>query len=574
LLLEDEAANADGIAGLLSHCPQLQLAVLNGCSTYQQVEQLLAGGLPAVIATSAAVGDDAATRFAIVFYQSLAEKNSTLKDAFNFAIAATRMKGEVPLVIETRAGRPTAVGEAGWGLYYRDEAVLAWKLPSVAMTAQTIIIKGTTEDAIRLEIGGEIQEIRRNLEDLHSLLKQQQTQRVQTADKIYNIGSITHANFDFIVGQSNWNQALPSDLAEDLITDEALWVESLRREFKGRRITVGTGAVDIFKHYGWLIEAFLHKINTKPGRERKLRRLSFMAEAFQSSLRYLCYIQLSILFKYAGPGRIEKLADFAGMPAEEEAGYDYLDLLLRVTELLPERGREFMPELLELVDEIKSSESSVQTTVLFLTKYRNDLLRQAVIEDDAFSHLLDEYLTALVFWLRQLAFLAKYRLVSIKNISVDYRLGSSKSFEHQYGELHGMFADKKQDGQRDFVTTIVEDVFTYNQSVLLFKGKDIDRCLENIHDPDTYISLSPLVIDQSVYSEKPTQTPEIFYYAGRESDRSYRLAYYKNELAYEDKPLHSNKQLNVKEHNSKDPLLDDLFSHLSKIFQPLSTSRL
>jgi hypothetical protein len=443
------------------------------------------------------------------------------------------------------------------------------------MTAQTIIIKGTTEDAIRLEIGGEIQEIRRTLEDLHSLLKQQQTQRVQTADKIYNIGSITHANFDFIVGQSNWNQALPSDLAEDLITDEALWVESIQQELEDIGVSIGNYATDIFKHYGWLIETFLHKINTKPGRERKLRRLSFMTEAFQSSLRYLCYIQLSTLFKYAGPGRKEKLADFADMPAAEEAGYDYLDLLLRVTEQLPERGREFMPELLELVDEIKSSESSVQTTVLFLTKYRNDLLRQAVVEDDAFSHLLDEYLTALVFWMRQLAFLAKYRLVSIKNISVDYRLGSNKNFKHQYGELHGMFADRTEDGERDFdaKTKVVKDIFTYNQSVLLFKGKDIEGCFENMHDPDTYVSLSPLVIDQSVYSGKPTQTPEIFYYAGREGG-SFRLAYYKNELAYEDKPLNSNKQLNVRNQNNKDKLLNGLFGQLSKIFQPLSTSRL
>ena len=159
LLLEDEAANADGIAGLLSHCPQLQLAVLNGCSTNQQVEQLLVAGLPAVIATSAAVGDDAATRFAIAFYQSLAENNCTLKDAFNFAVAATQMKGGLPLVVETRAGRPAAVGEAGWGLYYKDEAVLAWKLPSAADQRP---VEGST---------------------------------VQQAENIINIGNIGKANF-------------------------------------------------------------------------------------------------------------------------------------------------------------------------------------------------------------------------------------------------------------------------------------------------------------------------------------------------------------------------------------------
>ena len=120
---------------------------------------MLAAGLPAVIATSAAVGDDAATRFAVAFYQSLAEKNSTLKDAFNFAVDATRIKGGLPLVVETRAGRPAAVGEAGWGLYYKDEAVLAWKLPSVADQRP---VEGST---------------------------------VQQAKNIYKIGNINEANF-------------------------------------------------------------------------------------------------------------------------------------------------------------------------------------------------------------------------------------------------------------------------------------------------------------------------------------------------------------------------------------------
>lgn len=433
------------------------------------------------------------------------------------------------------------------------------------MSVQTII-KETTEEVIRLEIGGEMREIRRNLEDLLNLLKQLQINNVQTADKIYNIGSINHANFDFRLGQAIWNQALPPELAGDLITAETSWVDNLRHELLRRRASVGTKPSTIFQHFGWLIETFLYKISTESGREPTLRRLSFMAEAFQSSLRYLCYIQLSTFFKYAGSNKKVEIPDFAGMKAVDEARYDYLDLLLRLTDQMPAAGRAFMPELELLVAELKKSEGSLQPTALFLTKYRDNLLRGEVADDHAFGQLLDEYLTALVYWLRQLTFLAKYRLVSIKNINVNYRLGSGKSFEHLYGELHGMYADKRQE---DIDRRVIDEVFTYNQSILLFRGSNLDSCLEGIHDSDTYISLSPLLIDQSVYSEKATQTPEIYYYSGLGSAGTYLFAHYKNELAYEDKRIASNKEIEVRRTNIKDPLLDELYSQLDAIFKPL-----
>jgi hypothetical protein len=123
----------------------------------------------------------------------------------------------------------------------------------------------------------------------------------------------------------------------------------------------------------------------------------------------------------------------------------------------------------------------------------------------------------------------------------------------------------------DYNTKSIEGYFTYNKSILLFRGKNADSGLENIRDESAYLSLSPLVIDQSVYAEKPTQTPEIFYYTGWEkARRQYQFAQYKNELAFGDRQdIASNKSLNVLGQNNNQPRLDDLFEQLEEVFKPL-----
>jgi hypothetical protein len=75
-----------------------------------------------------------------------------------------------------------------------------------------IVIQNVTDSTITVTVNGETLEILRKLDALQALLEKQQTQSIQTADKIYNIGAITNANFEFIVEQSKHSNALPEDL--------------------------------------------------------------------------------------------------------------------------------------------------------------------------------------------------------------------------------------------------------------------------------------------------------------------------------------------------------------------------
>lgn len=134
LLLGDAEANAAGIAQLLGRCPNLKLAVLNGCSTKGQVQALLEAGVPAVIATSAPVEDHTAAQFAITFYQAMADSHRSIGDAFQDAAASAQtasgqaLKAERARSIVLRTDDRRAE-EPLWGLYFREESDLEWKLP-------------------------------------------------------------------------------------------------------------------------------------------------------------------------------------------------------------------------------------------------------------------------------------------------------------------------------------------------------------------------------------------------------------------------------------------------------------
>lgn len=420
---------------------------------------------------------------------------------------------------------------------------------------QNVVIQSVSDSTITLNVSGEMQEISRKLDVFLALLEKQAQKTFQTADKIYNIGTITNANFDFILKQTDF-QGLPQELKENLLA-EAGWALSLKQELVKQGIAVRNNR--IFEHYGWLIEVFLQKMSTDVGKSLTLRALSFMTEAYHASLYYLCMIQLAQILKQKEAKLNPIFSEFIKTTPENQSLFDFQQLLLLGAEVLADNN--FVAEIADFTDELKDTESDLYGTALYLDKIRRQLIQNQLKEDAMFSQCLEEYRTVLVFWLRKLTFIAKYRLVSMKEINIQYRLGSNKEFVHFYGELHGIYEGSTIGGE-DYTTFSVKDIFTYNHSVLLFEGTNIDVCLHEIFDKQNYISLSPLIIDQSVFSEKVTQTPEIFNFNGM-NGKNYYFMQYKNELPVgEQKTLASNKNLIVKNVNLNQPKLDELFSHL------------
>lgn len=446
-----------------------------------------------------------------------------------------------------------------------------FQLTSSIVGSNNIVIQGVSDSSITVNVNGESQEIHNKLDALKALLEKQSSQTFQTGDKIYNIDTISPANFGFLVGRSGSNKSLPNELLENLITDKNRWVQSLRQGLLKQGVSVGDKPFAIFQHFGWLIEAFLQKIETPSGQGQTTRRLSFLAEAFQSTLRYLCYIQLCQILQLENKPGNAAITEFIQLPPEHQVSFDYLNLLITLTSLI-NQSDSFMPEISSFVNELSDTKSDLYRTALFLDTNRQRLINKAVVQDDKLPVLLDEYLTGLVFWLRKICFISKYRLVSIKDINLNYRMGTTKSFVHVYGELHGMYSEAMS-SDLDYNEKAIEGVFTYNQSVLLFRGSNVASCLDTIRDQRTYLSLSPLIIDQSVFAEKTTQTPEIYYYIGQQqAPTQYSFAQYKNELPLDGEKLSSNRELKVKEQNNHQPKLDELFEQLNQVFEPFKSS--
>jgi hypothetical protein len=85
----EKSADAKGFAAFLAEQPSLDVVFLNACSTQPQVDDLLAAGVKAVIATGAEIPDDWALAFADRFYTGLAG-GAGLASAFRAAEAALR----------------------------------------------------------------------------------------------------------------------------------------------------------------------------------------------------------------------------------------------------------------------------------------------------------------------------------------------------------------------------------------------------------------------------------------------------------------------------------------------------
>ncbi|RIK77459.1 hypothetical protein DCC62_09485, partial [candidate division KSB1 bacterium] len=125
---ESRPAHASGFAAFLKEQRGLRLVFLNGCSTQQQVEGLLQANVPAVIATTHEIREDAAREFAVRFYQGMAGGVSIQK-AYSEAVAA--LKTEWP---EDKLDRcfkgPSWKQLWPWQLYCKEGAdeALQWTL--------------------------------------------------------------------------------------------------------------------------------------------------------------------------------------------------------------------------------------------------------------------------------------------------------------------------------------------------------------------------------------------------------------------------------------------------------------
>ncbi len=445
---------------------------------------------------------------------------------------------------------------------------------TVVQGDHNIVIQGLTQDGLTLLINGISKQVSNRLDALVELGKKESLKKIRIEGREIELEGLDETNYRYFIDRLTKTRALPDELKENLLTESSQWVGSLEQALDQMEVSYSTtDHSTVFKQYGWLVQDYLRKFITLALKSQTLRRLSFLAEAYQASLRFLSFVQLSQLMKLDIKAQHPVVSEFIMLPNGEHIHYDYSNLLLVTTGLLKDSDL-FMPEIQAFVQELSDTGSDLYHTSLFLENYRNRLIGKECKDDENLPALLDEYLTALVFWLRKLTFISQYRMVSIKDIKLKYRLGSHVVFEHIYGELNAMYnGDLDNDVSTTTSKRSIKEVYTYNQSVLLLKGKNIDASLDNIRETGAYLSLSPLVIDQSVFSDMAKQTPEIYYYTGFDAaKKQYSFARFNNELpVFGQENVMSNKELWLKSTNLNLPALDTLFIQLDSLLKPFKS---
>jgi hypothetical protein len=115
--------STDAIAGLLSHCEQLECVLLNAC--YSEVQaQAVVPHAPVVVGMQQAIGDDAALEFAVGFYDALGAGRdyNTAFEVGRTAIQAANLTEDLTPVLISNAGLDPAVRSKTVFISYRAQA--------------------------------------------------------------------------------------------------------------------------------------------------------------------------------------------------------------------------------------------------------------------------------------------------------------------------------------------------------------------------------------------------------------------------------------------------------------------
>jgi hypothetical protein len=162
----------------------------------------------------------------------------------------------------------------------------------------------------------------------------------------------------------------------------------------------------------------------------------------------------------------------------------------------------FMPEM------AKSFDNKFYNALDFWVPERNEIGHYQInLTQEDIEKRCVEYEEKLTFILKQIAFLAKFKLVSVKEIKVNKSKNKTATFRHVIDLLNSSDSDFK-------AKELDETTFTESHSVLLMKS---------IKSLDEYLNLSPLIIDTSTEildtKEKFDIKKDIFMYSKFRGDQ-------------------------------------------------------
>lgn len=236
----------------------------------------------------------------------------------------------------------------------------------------------------------------------------------------------------------------------------------------------------IIKNFPWPVGVELRRLFSGSMRQLDRMRLDQIFKTIERSMQFLAFIMLSQAARMKEQGKIIFPDSFSN---EFRNRFFLLSLgsfswMIRLTgKIFKEQEIEwFMPEMADCFD------SRFYEALDFWVPERNEIGHYQInLTQEEIEKRCVEYEEKLTFILRRIAFLAKYKLVSVKEIKVIKSKVQNASFHHVFDMLNSSDSDFK-------ANEFDESTFTESHSVLMMKS---------IKSIDEYLNLSPLIIDTS-----------------------------------------------------------------------------
>lgn len=457
LLMEDATVYGAGLLQSIRLQKNLKLVFLNGCSTREQVDQLLDAGVRAVIATSVDIGDDTATRFAEDFYQKLASGHS-IDEAFKLATEVVTAKNNAALTTTEDPDRGIArlikAPNTGpvWGLYLHknqqgaaDHRLSDKSFYELHIKSQIDSKFNTSEDAILAALYNVLMTFSDELpmfEDLEKKYGEQWDPRK------FDVREVKNAIIN----------SLPSPIAEQvrklLVTED----EPLASE-----------------------------------------RLRFLINTYSVMADLLLFIMFSQLWEALVQDKVpvledhlkERVSAFFLLDHRDRQAYDVIPLIRIIHDKL--KAHEvplFVNEMSHLADLMDERESEFFGAYLNITgikgKYK-DLAALDELDDRDIQQDCQKAEASLCIIFKELGFCARYKFATIKNIYINKKKNQPAVYQHKMVKLDYVlvgFTDKMEDFEN----------FTDSNSVVIYKIENKSLSAFNLY---------PFVIDMNaLISEK------------------------------------------------------------------------
>lgn len=275
------------------------------------------------------------------------------------------------------------------------------------------------------------------------------------------------------------NEGLIRQVFDEMVKDRpALSKYTIVDEDEDEEVDYRILGDQIIKNYPWPIGVELRRLFSAGMRELDRMRLDQIFKTIERTMQFVSFIMLSQLWhdilknKLKIPGNVAKELE-TRMQVLSMGNFTWL--IRAIGGLYQETGQEwFMPEMSEQIDK------KMYAALDFWVPERNEIGHYQInLTQEDIEKRCVEYEEKLTFILRRISFLAKYRLVSVREIKVQKPKYKDARFHH--------VVDLLNSSDSDFAAKEIEESdFSESHSVLLMRS---------VKSMDEYLNLSPLIID-------------------------------------------------------------------------------